>query len=81
MEKSYSKFMLYVVLLIFVVSHGNNKQIGAEGRNVSKRCLGPEDCASWGPECHCNMGLHMCVCDVEQSVSPNVNFKGLEEGY
>ncbi|CAI0395809.1 unnamed protein product [Linum tenue] len=81
MEKTNFKLLFFVGLLIFVVFFGNVNHIGAEASYVSKRCRGPDDCASWGPECHCDMGLHACVCNVPPSGKSHLNFNGMEEGY
>ncbi|CAI0556135.1 unnamed protein product [Linum tenue] len=73
MGKTCFKLLFYIVLLIFVVSGGNKNQIGAEGKYVSKPCASQDDCASWGPPCHCNLGLHMCVCNVPPSAKSLLN--------
>ncbi|CAL1412596.1 unnamed protein product [Linum trigynum] len=67
MEKTYFKLSFYLVILLLVVFGGNKNQMGAEGRYVSKPCETQDDCASWGPKCHCDLGLYLCLCNVPPS--------------
>ncbi|CAI0623042.1 unnamed protein product [Linum tenue] len=81
MEKAYFKVLFCIALLTFVVFCGNKNRIGAEGRYLSKPCQSQDDCTSWGPQCHCDLGLHMCVCNVPPSGRSPLKSLGLEEGY
>ncbi|KAH7564830.1 hypothetical protein JRO89_XS09G0035000 [Xanthoceras sorbifolium] len=57
MEKVSFKLAFLVALLVFA-----GVQLGAEARNVARRCNTTADCNDKTGRCHCDLTLHLCIC-------------------